>query len=187
MQSCKTSMSESCQQSFKNCLDSKQDHGGANPMKFLKDLVQRRKVSRERKSIQSALDLRHLGDGRRDGLTLTQVKQSLEIEWRARDIHPWDRGCAPAKQESLFTEQSFADTEAVLSRLFEELPAVDEIAFKVIHPESDQCLFDGKAERPIQVSRMPGVSARTRLWRNGVTITMLVVLALALIPCAALG
>jgi hypothetical protein len=153
-------------------------------MKFLKDLVQRRKVSRERKSIQGALDLRHLGDGRRDGLTLIQARQSLEIEWRARDVHPWDSGCGSAKRELLFTEQSFADTEAALSRLFEKLPAIDVIAFKVMHPESDECLFDGKAERPSQVFRMPGVSARTRLWRKGVTITMVVVLALALGPFA---
>ena len=33
---------------------------------------------------------------RRDGLSLSQFCNRLQIEWRARDVHPWDRDRSPS-------------------------------------------------------------------------------------------
>ncbi|HVA69081.1 MAG TPA: hypothetical protein VNF45_07180 [Candidatus Binataceae bacterium] len=33
----------------------------------------------------------------------------LEIEWRARDIHPWDSGVALERRAAMFVEQSLSD------------------------------------------------------------------------------
>jgi hypothetical protein len=149
-------------------------------MMFLKSFLLKRKVSRDRKAIQDALDLHRRGEARRDGLTLTQASHYLEIEWRARDVHPWDRACESGEREFLFAEQSIADTDAALSRLFNELPEIDVIEFRVTQPDSDQRILAGKVERSGRLPSARGVSARTRLWRQGVTITILVIVALAL-------
>jgi hypothetical protein len=128
-----------------------------------------------RRGIENALALHRRGEVRSDGLILIQgshhpESHHLEIEWLAREIHPWDRGCQHLEPDIEFTEQSFADTDAALSRLFNELPEVDVIEFRVIHPESGQSMLAGTVERS---SCMPGdreASARTRLWHRGVTI-----------------
>jgi hypothetical protein len=146
---------------------------------FLKSFFQR-KVARNRKAIRYALDLHNRGEARRDGLALTQVSHHLEIEWRVRDVHPWDRARDSEERESLFAEQSIADTEAALSRLFNELPEIDVIEFKVTHLDTDQRILAGKVERSSRVPSTRGVSARTRLWHRGVTITILFIVALAL-------
>jgi hypothetical protein len=137
-------------------------------------------ASRGQKAIQRALDLQNRGEGRRDGLTLTRATHRLEIEWRARDVHPWDRASESNQRESLFAEQSMADTDLALSRLFNKLPEVDVIEFAVIHPDTNQRILAGKVERSNPVPCTRGVSARTRLWHRGVTLTILCVVALAL-------
>jgi hypothetical protein len=149
-------------------------------MMSLKSFLLKRKVSRDRKAIQGALDLHNRGEARRDGLALTQVSHYLEIEWRARAVHPWDRACESKEREFLFAEQSIADTDAALSRLFNELPEIDGIEFRVTHPDTDQRLLAGKVERSSRVPSTRGVSARTRLWHRGVTVTILFIVAFAL-------
>lgn len=146
----------------------------------LKSFLLKRKVSRDRKVIQEALALHHRGEARRDGLTLTQVSHHLEIEWRARDVHPWDRTSESKEREFLFAEQSMEDTDAALSRLFHEFPELDVIEFKVTHPDSGQRILSGTVKRSWRVPRTRGVSARTKLWHRGVTTTIAVILGLAL-------
>ena len=75
-------------------------------MMSLKNFLLKRKVSTNRKAIQGALDLHNRGEVRRDGLSLTRVSHHLEIEWRARDIHPWDRASESKQREVLLAEQS---------------------------------------------------------------------------------
>jgi hypothetical protein len=149
-------------------------------MAFLKRFFLKRKVSRDRKAIESALDLHCRGEVRRDGLALTQASHRLEIEWRARDVHPWDRACDPGKRECLFAEQFFADTDAALSGLFDEMPEIDVIEFRVIHPDSGQRILSGTVVRKDRVPGTRGFSARTRLWHRGVTLTFIVTVVLAL-------
>jgi len=98
-------------------------------MMSLKNFLLKRKASKDRKAIQGALDLHNRGEVRRDGLTLTHASHHLKVEWRAREVHPWDRASASKQREFLLAEQSMADTDAALGRLFNELPEVDVIEF----------------------------------------------------------
>ena len=149
-------------------------------MMSLKNFLLKRKASKDRKAIQGALDLHNRGEVRRDGLTLTHASHHLEIEWRAREVHPWDRASASKQREFLLAEQSMADTDAALGRLFNELPEVDVIEFTVTHPDSGRRILNGTVERACQVPCTRSVSARTRLWHRGVTVSILFLAALAL-------
>jgi hypothetical protein len=148
-------------------------------MTSLRSFLLKRKASRDRKAIGDALALHRRGEVRRDGLTLTSTSHRLEIEWRARDIHPWDRATESGEREALFARQSIADTDAALSRLFNELPEVDVIEFRVIHPDSGQRILAGAVERSVRPSS-PGLSVRTRLWQRGVAITIVAITAFVL-------
>jgi hypothetical protein len=148
-------------------------------MTRLKGFLLRPKVAREPKAIQGALALHRRGEVRRDGLTLMSASHRLEIEWRARDIHPWDRSTELGEREAVFAEQSIADTDAALSRLFNELPEVDVIEFQVIRPDSGQLILAGTVERSLEPNS-PGLSVRTRLWQRGVAITIVAIMAFVL-------
>jgi hypothetical protein len=52
----------------------------------------------------------------------------LKLEWRARDIHPWNRDLPLAEQAELFSEQALQDTDVALIRLFRGLPEIEQIA-----------------------------------------------------------
>jgi hypothetical protein len=150
-------------------------------MTTLKNFLGKRKASKGRTAIQDALSLHRRGEERRDGLTLTQASHRLEIEWRARDIHPWDRDSEPEERELLFTEQSIADADAALSRLFNKLPEIDVIEFGVTHPDSHQRILAGTVERAARMPGTRGLSPRTRLWHRGVSTTILAILAFRLV------
>jgi hypothetical protein len=100
----------------------------------------------ERK-ISRALALHLRGESRSDGLTLNRKHTRLMLEWRARDIHPWDRAVCPENRSALFVQQCFADTGAALSRLFEQLPQSDSIHVRVLHPHSDAVIMAGVVSR----------------------------------------
>jgi hypothetical protein len=71
-----------------------------------------------KRSIDHALQV-HLGEARRDGLTPISVATHLEIEWRARDIHAWDRDLLSASERTAaFVDQALRDTGAAICRLF---------------------------------------------------------------------
>jgi hypothetical protein len=150
----------------------------------IKSILQRLQIYDTRQQVENALALQRRGEVRGDGLTLTQVSHHLEIEWRAREIHPWDRVSESEERELLFSEQSVADTDAALSRLFDKLPELDVIEFRVIHPHSDQRILAGTVERSARLPSTRRVSPRTRLWHRGVTSAILVIGAFALASVA---
>jgi hypothetical protein len=131
----------------------------------LRSLLAKLNIFSDRRGIRNALA--HSGEVRDDGLTLVRASHRLEIEWRAREIHPWDR--FSKQPERVFTEQAISDTDATLSRLFDELPEVDVIEFAVLHPANDHRILAGKVERTDRVPDTRGLSPRTRLWHRGVT------------------
>lgn len=65
---------------------------------------------RIRRRVIKALALNQRGEARRDGLALNYFRDRLEIEWQARNIHPWDRDLPPARVARLFAEQCLDDT-----------------------------------------------------------------------------
>src|ERR1700689_3123905 len=90
-----------------------------------------------RRRIQQALELHRRGGARKGGLQLGNLQHRLEILWRARDTHPWDKHLPPDIKQSRFIEQALIDTEAALARLFRALQEVDVINLCVTDPASE--------------------------------------------------
>jgi len=125
---------------------------------------------RYKHSIERALALHLRGEGRRDGLNLTSLTTHLEIEWRARDIHPWDRGLlSPAQRSAAFVEQSLAHAEAAIYRLFEALPQVDAITLRVFDRASENLIISGNVSRLAASVRDEELSIGMRLRYLGLT------------------
>jgi hypothetical protein len=120
-----------------------------------------------RRGIQRALALHLRGEARRDGLKLKKLSNRLEIEWWARDVHPWDRDDPPDRKGALLVRQSLADTEAAITRLFQTLPQVDAIALTVLDHNSESVIMAGTVYRS---EGEPGaeLSVGMRLWQRGV-------------------
>jgi hypothetical protein len=115
-----------------------------------------------------ALALNRRGEARGDGLPLSRFNNRLEIEWRARQVHPWDRDLPPARVAQLFAEQCLDDTRAALERLFSALPEIDVIEFTVTHPVSRALIVAGSVTRR-DIRDAKACSSGMRLKQLGVT------------------
>ena len=126
-------------------------------------------VLRYQRRIGHALALHLRGEARRDGLRLVGMCNRLEIQWRARDVHPWDRDLPPEVRASMFLEQCMADTEAAIFRLFEALPHVDVIELNVLGPTAGSVMMDGTVYRADLDKGGSLASVRMRLRNLGVS------------------
>jgi hypothetical protein len=137
---------------------------------ILEALLRKLDAHRYKRNIERALALNRRGEARRDGLNPASARTRLEIEWRARDIHPWDSGrTPPAQRAAVFLQQALHDTEAALYRLFETLPHVDEISLRVFHHTSQHVIISGTVPRPASVARDEKLSIGMRLIYLGLT------------------
>lgn len=100
-----------------------------------------------RRRAAKALALNKRGEVRGDGLLVIRFRNRLEIEWRARDVHPWDRNRQPAVVAQLFAEQCLDDANAAIERLFFGFPEVDVIDFKVLDLKSPAPIVSGAVTR----------------------------------------
>jgi hypothetical protein len=138
-------------------------------LRSLRTFLGRLDLWRYHHRVKKALALHLRGEARRDGLTVDNVSSRLEIRWRARDIHPWDRHLAGYETEVLFAEQALADTEAAVFRLFERLPEVDIIELSVLDPKSETLIAAGTVHRSdLIVARPHLMSVGMRLREVGV-------------------
>ena len=122
-----------------------------------------------RRRIERALALHLRGEVRRDGLELVRWCNRLEINWRARDIHPWDRDLPEDQKAKLFVEQSLGDTEAAIFRLFEVFPEVDVIDINVLESTPESLIIAGTVCRADFDTVRSLLSVRMRLARLGVS------------------
>src|SRR5579863_6798598 len=120
--------------------------------------------------IEQALELPRRGGARKDGLQLGNLQHRLEILWRARDTHPWDKHLPPDVKHSRFIEQAMIDTEAALARLFKALPEVDLITLCVTDPVSEATILTGTVARSDFQNMQPSRSVRMRLNQIGVSL-----------------
>jgi hypothetical protein len=91
---------------------------------------------------------------KRDGLTPISVATHLEIEWRARDIHPWDRDLlSVSERTATFVDQALHDTEAAICRLFTMLPPLEVFKVRVRDRTSDNVILSGSVSRPDFLAR----------------------------------
>ena len=129
--------------------------------------LHRLRVRRYRRRIEHALALTDRGEVRTDGLRLNRICNRLEIESRARDIHPWDRDLPLERRARVFVEQSLADTEAAISRLFVSLPQVDVIDLTVLEPASKATMIAGTVHRSDLENNRRLLSVKMRLRELG--------------------
>src|ERR1700676_3415712 len=134
----------------------------------LANMIQRLDSLRYRRRIERALALHLRREVRSDGLKLKKLCNRLEIEWWARDIHPWDRHDPPDRRAWLFSRQSLADTEAAITRLFQALPHVDVLDLTVLERNSASVIMAGTVERSA-VQPDAELSVGMRLWKRGIT------------------
>jgi hypothetical protein len=122
-----------------------------------------------RRRIEQALAFTSRGAAGRNGLRLKSVWNRLEIEWCARDLHPWDRDLPPQKRAQLVVKQCLADTEEAILTLFTALPQIDVLELKVVAPGSDAVLLAGTVHRSsLAEERRKPLSVKMRLNDMGV-------------------
>ena len=116
-----------------------------------------------------ALALTPRGFVRRDVLVLEEVSARLKLEWRTRDLHPWDRGLSLERRTARFRDQALCDTDTAIVRCFGLLPEVEEIDVRVLAPgSSDTVILAGTVARG-DVAAVRGIaSPRMRLELMGV-------------------
>jgi hypothetical protein len=123
-----------------------------------------------------ALALPPRGGVRNDVLRLKSLRvsgQYLQLEWRARDVHPWDRDLPLSRQAELFSEQALKDTDAAIVRLFRMLPDIEEIKLQVVKPMSfGGVIFAGVVDRESALAPQPPPSLKQRLITLGVRFKM---------------
>jgi hypothetical protein len=111
--------------------------------KFANYLAQQRL----RRKVLGALEVNRRAGVRNDGLSLKRMRNRLEVEWQAREIHPWDQGLPPERAAQRFVQQCLEDVDAAISRLFATLPDTDEIVLRVLDPASGDPIVAGTVAR----------------------------------------
>jgi hypothetical protein len=133
--------------------------------------------------VRRALALRPRGAILNDVLILNNLNLSarcLKLEWRARDVHPWERDLPLTEQAELFSEQALRDTDAALIRLFQGLPEIEQIEFQVLKPAGlGDVLLTGAVDRESVLASERPLSLRMRLLNLGVTYESLNVIGVA--------
>jgi hypothetical protein len=124
---------------------------------------------RYQRRIQWALALHRRGEARRDGLELASICSNIEIEWSARDIHPWDCHRSPEEKRVAFVAQTLSDTEAAIGRLFEALPAIGALQIRVLGIRSSEPILGGTVYRASLSGIRPELSIGMRLRELGIT------------------
>ena len=137
-------------------------------MRLFRCWLQTLKLRIYRRRIEKLLALHDRGEVRCDGLRLNRLRNRLELQWRARDVHPWDRTLSAERRAKAFLDQATADTEAVIERAFESMPQVDVIDLAVIDPASEVTIISGAVDRSVWAGMRSLRSARMRLMELGV-------------------
>jgi len=107
-----------------------------------------RERRRLRSRVKRTLALKSRGAIFNDGLPLRKLANHLEVEWFAREPHPWDEDLAPDRKAELFVVESLSDTIVAICRMFDRLPEVDTIRIRVLQPtEPHNTLLAGTVHR----------------------------------------
>jgi len=118
-----------------------------------------------RRPVNRALALAPRGFVPHDGLRLGNLSARLRVEWRIRDLHPWDRGLPADRRTRLLHEQTLRDTDAAIRRLFALLPEMEAMEIRVLehHPPNRLILAGTVARRDADATRSlssPGMRLR---------------------------
>ncbi len=135
------------------------------------------KETKLQRAARKALALAPRGGVRQDVLMINQLSnipaQQLRIEWCARDVHPWDQDLPAREQAELFCQQALHDTEAAILRLFQMLPGIQQVDFRVLDPKaSNRVILAGNVERDEIPAARRLQSIKMRLMMMGVRFLM---------------
>jgi hypothetical protein len=122
-----------------------------------------RKVSMSR-ALSEALALQRRGEARPDGIFSFSFAVKLAVNWRARDLHPWDFDMPEERKAPRLVDQTLHDTEAAIARIFAAFPEVDTLELNVFEkaPDSNRMIIAGVVIRS-DLGRCASTSIRMRL------------------------
>ncbi|TMB00906.1 MAG: hypothetical protein E6J70_09260 [Deltaproteobacteria bacterium] len=123
-------------------------------------------MKRFRRMVTKALAVGSRGFIANDVLLLSKLSTQVQVEWRTRDVHPWDRNVPPDQRAELFREQTLHDTDAAILRFFQLLPDLDAIEIRVLEPHAPNRLIlaGAVARRDAMATRSlssPGMRLKT--------------------------
>jgi hypothetical protein len=134
-------------------------------LKYLSLLIE----GRLRRMVTRALALTPRGFVPDDVLILNELSARLRLEWRTRDLHPWDRDLPESRRAERFRDQTLSDTDAAIERLFRILPEMDVIAIRVREPRApNRLILAGTVTREDLVATRALSSPGMRLKMMGV-------------------
>ena len=117
-------------------------------LSVVRDWARIRERRRLRKRVARTLALESRGGILDDRLALTKLSNYLEVEWCARDVHPWNQDLPAERKGELFVAQALKDTLTAIHRLFDDLTEVDTIHLRVLEPAPPhQALLAGTVSR----------------------------------------
>ena len=106
---------------------------------------------------------------RNDRLILSELVACLRLEWRARDIHPWDRDLPVDQRAERFREQTLSDTDAAIERLFRTMPEIETVEIRVVEPRAPNAvILSGTVARKDVLATREMVSPLMRLMMMGI-------------------
>ncbi len=100
-----------------------------------------------KRRVAHALALTPRGAVPHDALVIKHLAVGLQIEWFARDTHPWDRDLPDSRRAELFAQQCLEDVDAAIPRLFDRLPEVDVLEIGVLERSSQNRIIGGVVHR----------------------------------------
>ncbi len=125
--------------------------------------------------VKRVLALRSHRQGRDDGLELKSLRTTLQVEWIAREVHPWDRNRPPRSVQKLYTMQCLQDTHTAIEGLFKEISEVEALDIRVFSAPSQSLVIAGLVHRedlthaifdsPAMNLKTLGISFRMSSWR----------------------
>src|SRR5215831_10427610 len=120
-------------------------------------------------TVGKALNIGPIGRGGRQRLQICRITGQLDVEWRARDLDPWDRDLPLERRSDLFQTQTIMDTDNAVARLFSLVPEVDTITIQVRSPQSDgSTILAGTISRTSHAACRAVPSPRMRLKMMGI-------------------
>ena len=124
---------------------------------------------RLRRMVARALDLTPRGFVPNDVLILETLSARLRLEWRTRDLHPWDRDLPSRRRDERFRDQTLVDTDKAIERLFRILPEIDAIDVRVLESRApNRLLLAGIVARDDLVATRAITSPEMRLRMMGI-------------------
>ena len=106
---------------------------------------------------------------RNDELILSDLAACLRLEWRARDIHPWDRDLPIDRRAERFRDQTLSDTDEAIERLFRTMPEIETIEVRVLEPRApNEVILSGTVARKDVLATREIMSPLMRLMMMGI-------------------